>query len=358
MSELTEEQKIQTLNDGATITPADLANSKVGFHYTVEDYYEVSREKVREYARALQDGNPIHWNEDAAKAAGHPGLLAPLTFVSLFGMIAQRHLFEDVVTGYDVSQIMQVDQRIVFHKPVSVGQNLVCDVSLDSFRQMAGTDLMVTKNIVRNQHDELILTTWTTIAARTATEELDPAWMELANEIILSEVELPYMPRTVEPSNTKVLLEVPDAAADPQPYSAIKFDDVSEGQELAPRIYRVTRGNLVNYAGVSGDPNPIHFSDEIAKLAGMKTVVAHGMQTMGIAAGYLTSFVGDPGAVHEFNVRFTSPLYVEADKAAEFELSGKVKSLDPETRTGQIVLTAKQDGRKVFGRATAQVKFG
>ena len=73
---------------------------------------------------------------------------------------------------------------------------------------------------------------------------------------------------------------------------------------------KLTRGDLVNYAGVSGDANPIHWSDEVVKLAGLDNVVAHGMLTMGLGGGFVTSWLGDPGAVKEYNVRFTSPVYV------------------------------------------------
>ncbi len=95
-----------------------------------------------------------------------------------------------------------------------------------------------------------------------------------------------------------------------------KFSDVSVGELLPEKSVTLTRGNLANYAGVSGDPNPIHFSDEVARLAGLPDVVAHGMLSMGIGAGYVTEWLGDPGAVTEYNVRFTSPVIVAADKAA------------------------------------------
>lgn len=84
------------------------------------------------------------------------------------------------------------------------------------------------------------------------------------------------------------------------------FDDVTVGEELPSRVVTLTRGNLVNYAGVSGDPNPIHWSDKVAELAGLRNVVGHGMLSMGIAAGFVTDWLGDPGAVNEYNVRFTS----------------------------------------------------
>lgn len=138
-----------------------------------------------------------------------------------------------------------------------------------------------------------------------------------------------------------------------------KFEDVAEGQELPERVVPLTRSDLVQYAGVAGDPNPIHWDDEVARSVGLPTAVAHGMLTMGVGAGYITSWLGDPGAVLEYNVRFTSPVYVPNNGAGtEIELSGKVRSIDDAARTAVIAIVAKVDGKKIFGRATATVRLG
>ena len=135
------------------------------------------------------------------------------------------------------------------------------------------------------------------------------------------------------------------------------FDDVSVGEELPERVVSLTRGDLVNYAGVSGDPNPIHWSDEVVALAGLDNVIAHGMLTMGLGAGFVTSWLGDPGAVTEYNVRFTSAVYVPADSPASVEFTGKVKSVDADDRTATVAIVAKSAGKKIFGRATATVRL-
>ncbi|MFE4498958.1 (3R)-hydroxyacyl-ACP dehydratase subunit HadB [Rhodococcus sp. NPDC056743] len=136
-----------------------------------------------------------------------------------------------------------------------------------------------------------------------------------------------------------------------------KFSDVSVGDLLPEKTVTLTRGNLVNYTGVSGDPNPIHFSDEVARLAGLPDVVAQGMLSMGMGAGYVTEWLGDPGAVTEYNVRFTSPVIVAADTAAEIEFTAKVKSIDEDSKTAVLAIVAKSEGRKIFGRATATVRL-
>ncbi|MGN5235981.1 MULTISPECIES: (3R)-hydroxyacyl-ACP dehydratase subunit HadA [unclassified Rhodococcus (in: high G+C Gram-positive bacteria)] len=169
---------------GIPFDAAAHAASMVGHHYRVDDFYEVGREKVREYARAVLDTHPAHHSEEAAKGLGYDGLIAPLTFVSIIGMIAQRKLFEEIVTGYDLSQIMQTDQRLVFHRPIQVGDRLFCDVYLDDFRQVAGSDIITTKNVITDQYDNLVLTTWTTLVGRTG-GEVDANIAEAVKDVMM-----------------------------------------------------------------------------------------------------------------------------------------------------------------------------
>ena len=155
----------------------------VGSHFRVDDFYEVGREKVREYARAVQDFHPAHHDEDAAKGLGYDGLLAPLTFVSLLGIMSQTRMLQEVITGYDPSQILQTDQRLESHRPIQVGDRIFCDVYLESFRQMSGSDIMTTKNIITDQNGDLVQTTWTTIVARTG-GEIDENIAHAVKEVI------------------------------------------------------------------------------------------------------------------------------------------------------------------------------
>lgn len=160
------------------------AASMVGSHFRVDDFYEVGREKVREYARAVQDYHPAHHDEDAAKGLGYDGLIAPLTFVSLLGIMSQTRMLKEVITGYDPSQILQTDQRLEFHRPIQVGDRIFCDVYLESFRQMSGSDIMTTKNIITDQNGDLVQTTWTTIVARTG-GEIDENIAHAVKEVIM-----------------------------------------------------------------------------------------------------------------------------------------------------------------------------
>ena len=120
---------------------------------------------------------------------------------------------------------------------------------------------------------------------------------------------------------------------------------------------RLSRGDLVNYAGVAGDANPLHWDEDIAKLAGQPDVIAHGMLTMGLGAGFATSWSGDPGAITRYAVRLSQPAIVSATDGADIEFGGRIKSLDAANRSGVVIVGAKSGGRKIFGLATLDVRF-
>lgn len=96
----------------------------------------------------------------------------------------------------------------------------------------------------------------------------------------------------------------------------IGYDDVEVGTELPAQTFPVTRATLVRYAGASGDFNPIHWNEKFAKEVGLPDVIAHGMFTMAEAIRVVTDWLGDPGAVVEYGVRFTKPVVVPNDDQA------------------------------------------
>jgi acyl dehydratase len=132
--------------------------------------------------------------------------------------------------------------------------------------------------------------------------------------------------------------------------------DVPAGDGPAPLQVRVTRADLVRYAGASLDFNPIHWNERVAREVGLPDVIAHGMLTMALAGRLVTDWVGDPGAVIDYAVRFTRPVVVPDDKVgALVELSGKVVERR-EDGTAKVDITVRFDGRTVLGKATAVVR--
>ena len=134
-------------------------------------------------------------------------------------------------------------------------------------------------------------------------------------------------------------------------------DDVTVGTELPPLTVRLTRTDLVRYAGASGDFNPIHHSEHFAAAVGLPGVVAHGLLTMGTALRLVTDWVGDPGRVRSYAVRFTKPVVVPDDGVgAEVVITGTVVALEGTLAT--IGLEVVSAGQKVLGAARAQVELG
>ncbi|MFE6765429.1 MULTISPECIES: MaoC family dehydratase [unclassified Streptomyces] len=137
----------------------------------------------------------------------------------------------------------------------------------------------------------------------------------------------------------------------------VSYEAVEVGTELPARTFPVTRATLVQYAGASGDFNPIHWNERFAREVGLPDVIAHGMFTMAEAIRVVTDWAGDPGAVVEYGVRFTKPVVVpDDDKGAQIEVSGKVAALLDDRRV-RVDLTVMSDGKKVLGMSRAVVQL-
>jgi acyl dehydratase len=133
--------------------------------------------------------------------------------------------------------------------------------------------------------------------------------------------------------------------------------DVAVGTEIPEQVLRVTRADLVRYAGASGDFNPIHWNERVATEVGLPGVIAHGMFTMALASGVVTRWAGDPGAVEEYHVRFGRPVVVpDDDTGAEVTVRGKVGAVLEDGRI-RVDLTVTTDGEKVLSLARATVRL-
>jgi acyl dehydratase len=134
-------------------------------------------------------------------------------------------------------------------------------------------------------------------------------------------------------------------------------DGFQPGAALPAQTYRVTRADLVRYAGASLDFNPIHWSDRRANEVGLPGVIAHGMFTMALAGRAVTAWVGDPGAVVEFSVRFARPVVVPDDEVgAEVVVAGTVLTIADGLAEIELTVTSGPD--KVLSMARAKVRVG
>ncbi|MWB98478.1 MaoC family dehydratase [Agromyces seonyuensis] len=135
------------------------------------------------------------------------------------------------------------------------------------------------------------------------------------------------------------------------------LDDLTIGDVVAEATYPITRDTLVRYAGASGDFNPIHYRDSVAKAVGLPGVLAHGMLTMGFAVQPVSDWAGDPGRVLDYQVRFTRPVVVDPELGAVVSVVAKVGALEPEAGIARIDLTVTFDNATVLGKAQARVRL-
>lgn len=135
------------------------------------------------------------------------------------------------------------------------------------------------------------------------------------------------------------------------------FDDLSTGQELPVSERVVTREEVEAYARASGDLNPLHLDEDVARAAGFPAIVAHGMLTMGTLASSLVGWLGDAEALIRLKVQFRAPVFV----GETIQSGGSVRSLDPATRTAvlDVWVRLERDGRTEWPirRSEAEIRL-
>ena len=157
---------------------------------------------------------------------------------------------------------------------------------------------------------------------------------------------------------------------------SVDFGSLEKGQQIGERTVEVSRADLVRYAGASGDFNPIHWNPDFARSVGLPDVIAHGMFTMGAAVALVTEWAGDPGAVVDYQTRFTKPVVVPnafgtaVEPGTRLTVTGTIGAVDTEARTARVDLTvtapdlaepgtdpAAAKSLKVLAKAQAVVSF-
>ena len=149
------------------------ASDIIGTHYRYHDYFLVGREKIREYAKAVQSDDPLHFSEEAAKAAGYPNVVAPLTFIAVAGRQVQLEIFKQFDVGINLSRVIHRDQKILFHRPIFAGDKLYFETWLDSVLESHGTVIIEMRSEVTNAEGEPVMTTIVTMIGEAAGAEDD-----------------------------------------------------------------------------------------------------------------------------------------------------------------------------------------
>ncbi|MGI8882206.1 MAG: FAS1-like dehydratase domain-containing protein [Jatrophihabitans sp.] len=140
--------------------------SFVGRVYPPTAPYQVGREKIREFAAAAGDANPASHDPEAARRLGYPDLVAPPTFAIVVTMSAATQIVTDPTLGLDYSRVVHREQRFVYSRPITAGDELVVVVSVEAIASAAGNDVLTTRGEVSTTAGEHVVTAFSTLVAR------------------------------------------------------------------------------------------------------------------------------------------------------------------------------------------------
>ncbi len=147
-----------------------------GMVYRYPDYFVVGREQVRTYASAIKCEDRASYDEVAAAELGYDNIVAPLTYVSILAKIVQADFFRNVDTGYETLQIVQVDQKFIFHRPLLAGDKLWATMEVVSVEERFGADIVVTRNLCTTDEGELVLEAYTTLMGHEGDKSIQLKW--------------------------------------------------------------------------------------------------------------------------------------------------------------------------------------
>src|SRR3954452_499708 len=142
--------------------------SFAGRSYPPTEPYEVGREKIREFADAINDPNPVYRSKAAAQELGYDDVIAPPTFAIVVTMRGGHQVIMDPDLGIDYSRVVHGEQRFEHTRPIRAGDLLQAVVTVDSVRAAAGNDIVATRSEVTTVEGEHVVTAYSTIVARGA----------------------------------------------------------------------------------------------------------------------------------------------------------------------------------------------
>ncbi|ANW18648.1 MaoC family dehydratase N-terminal domain-containing protein [Streptomyces clavuligerus] len=144
--------------------------SFVGRSYPPTEPYEVGREKIREFAEAVGDDHPAYTDAEAAKALGHPDVIAPPTFAFAITFRAAGEVIQDPGLGLDYDRVVHREQKFAYTRPVCAGDRLSVVSTIESIKTLAGNDVVEIRGEVRDETGAHVVTAWTKLVARAAEE--------------------------------------------------------------------------------------------------------------------------------------------------------------------------------------------
>jgi acyl dehydratase len=136
----------------------------------------------------------------------------------------------------------------------------------------------------------------------------------------------------------------------------VRFEEIRVGDPLPSLARTVTRDDVRAYADASGDQNPLHQDDDVARMVGFPGIIAHGMFTMGHLGACVAAWAGDPANVTRLSAQFRAPVFM----GEEIVAGGRVRSVDAETRTvvAELWVIVERDGATEFAIRKGEAAVG
>ena len=155
-----------------------------GMVWKYPDTFVVGREQIRQYAQSIKAKDPASLDEDAAAQLGHPGLIAPLTFLSIFAVMIQRHFFQHVDVGMETMQIVQVDQKFLFHRPIVAGDELTGTMYVQTVDERFGADIVTTRNVLTDASGDTVMESFTTLMGHEGDNSISVKWDPESGQVV------------------------------------------------------------------------------------------------------------------------------------------------------------------------------
>lgn len=146
--------------------------ARVGALYPTSEPYEVSREKIREYARAIKDENPAYFDPEAAKALGYPDVIAPPSFPMIISLEAERQVVHDPELGArDQVRFVHREQRFAYRRAIVAGDVITATVRIADVTAIGDNDVIVFETTIATPEGEHVCTAKSTFVMYAPTDE-------------------------------------------------------------------------------------------------------------------------------------------------------------------------------------------
>ncbi len=156
-----------------------------GMVWRYPDPFVVGREQIRQYANSVKAQDPASVDPEAAAALGYGGLVAPLTFVSVIAVITQRHFFQHVDVGFETMQIVQVDQRFQFLRPIVEGDVVCATMYIDSVNERFGADIVTSRNVLTDAETGAdVMVAYTTLMGHEGDNSISAGWDPQTGQVL------------------------------------------------------------------------------------------------------------------------------------------------------------------------------